>query len=157
MFSHAKFVPYELCISSIKTAIVSPLVFAQLMRAPIPYHLILYNRRYKARPQDWILHWFSLRRSLLFSWHRFGEGGQTSPIGAILGTIVMLTVIHLKLPLYVMFVGSAISGLSGFLTVLSIAVMSYTVDTTEKTAIARYCLHASFWAHLAKQHCGRAS
>ncbi|XP_068713045.1 proton-coupled folate transporter-like [Montipora foliosa] len=57
-------------------------------------------------------------------------------IGAILGTIVMLTVMHLKLPLYVMFVGSAISGLSGFLTVLSIAVMSYTVDTTEKTAIA---------------------
>ena len=58
------------------------------------------------------------------------------PIGAMLGTIVILTVMHLKLPLYVMFVGSAISGLSGFLTVLTIAVMSYIADTTEKTAIA---------------------
>ncbi|XP_068743475.1 proton-coupled folate transporter-like [Montipora capricornis] len=58
------------------------------------------------------------------------------PVGAMLGTIVILTVIQLKLPLYVMFVGSAISGLSGFLTLLTIAVMSYVADTTEKTAIA---------------------
>lgn len=57
-------------------------------------------------------------------------------IGGLLQTIIMLTVFYLKLPLYVMFMGSAICGFSGFLTVLAIAVMSYIADTTEKSGIA---------------------
>ncbi|XP_074614367.1 proton-coupled folate transporter-like [Acropora palmata] len=57
-------------------------------------------------------------------------------IGGLLQTIIMLAVLYLKLPLYVMFVGSAISGFSGFITVLTIAVMSYIADTTEKNGIA---------------------
>lgn len=57
-------------------------------------------------------------------------------IGSLLQTIIMLAVLYLKLPLYVMFVGSAISGFSGFITVLTIAIMSYIADTTEKSGIA---------------------
>ncbi|XP_073241660.1 proton-coupled folate transporter-like [Porites lutea] len=68
--------------------------------------------------------------------------GRTKPaliapeIGGVLGTIVMLMVMYLDLPLYVMFVGSALIGSSGFLTTLSLAVMSYIANTTEKTGIA---------------------
>ena len=57
-------------------------------------------------------------------------------IGAFLEATVILMVMYLKLPLYVMFVGSAISGCSGFLTTLMLAVMSYIADTTEKTGVA---------------------
>ena len=48
----------------------------------------------------------------------------------------MLLVVYFKLPLYVMFVGSAITGCSGFLTTLMLAVMSYIADTTDKKGIA---------------------
>ena len=68
--------------------------------------------------------------------------GRTKPaliapeIGGVLGTMVMLMVMYLDLPLYLMFVGSALIGSSGFLTTLSLAVMSYIANTTEKTGIA---------------------
>jgi len=60
----------------------------------------------------------------------------TPVIGALLESIVILTIMYFELPLYVMFVGSAISGFSGFLTTLLLAVMSYIADTTEKKGIA---------------------
>ena len=57
-------------------------------------------------------------------------------IGGVLGTIVMLMIMYLDLPLYVMFVGSAVIGSSRVLTTLSLAIMSYIANTTEKTGIA---------------------
>ena len=58
------------------------------------------------------------------------------PIGALLQTIVVLLVMYFEWPLYVLFVGAAISGFSGFLTTMMLAVMSYIADTTEKKGIA---------------------
>ena len=57
-------------------------------------------------------------------------------IGTLLQTIVVLMVMYFEWPLYVLFVGSAISGFSGFLTTLMLACMSYIADTTEKTGVA---------------------
>ncbi|PFX24836.1 proton-coupled folate transporter-like [Stylophora pistillata] len=57
-------------------------------------------------------------------------------IGAFLGSVVMLMVMYFEWPLYVTFIGSALTGLSGFLTTLSLAVMSYIADTTEKNEVA---------------------
>ena len=57
-------------------------------------------------------------------------------IGSLLQSAMMLIVMYFKLPLYVMFVGSAISGFSGFLTTMMLAIMSYIADTTEKERIA---------------------
>ena len=45
-------------------------------------------------------------------------------------------VMYFEWPLYVLFVGAAISGFSGFLTTVMLAVMSYIADTTEKTGVA---------------------
>ena len=57
-------------------------------------------------------------------------------IGALLHTVVVLMVMYFEWPLYVLFVGSAISGFSGFLTTVMLSVMSYVADTTEKTGMA---------------------
>ena len=57
-------------------------------------------------------------------------------IGALLNTVVVLLVMYFEWPLYVLFVGSAISGVSGFLTTVMLATMSYIADTTEKSGIA---------------------
>lgn len=57
-------------------------------------------------------------------------------IGAFLGNAVMLMVMYFEWPLYVMFIGSALAGLSGFLPTLSLAVMAYIADTTEKNEVA---------------------
>lgn len=57
-------------------------------------------------------------------------------IGALLHTVVVLMIMYFEWPLYVLFVGSAISGFSGFLPTLSLAAMSYIADTTEKTGVA---------------------
>ena len=57
-------------------------------------------------------------------------------IGTLLQTIVVIMVMYFEWPLYVLFVGSAISGFSGFLTTLMLASMSYIADTTEKTGRA---------------------
>ena len=50
--------------------------------------------------------------------------------------MVMLMVMYFEWPLYVMFIGSALAGLSGFLPTLSLAVMAYIADTTEKNEVA---------------------
>lgn len=57
-------------------------------------------------------------------------------IGAFLNTVVVLMVMYFEWPLYMLFVGSAISGVSGFLTTVMLATMSYIADTTEKSGIA---------------------
>lgn len=57
-------------------------------------------------------------------------------IGTLLQTIVVLMIMYFEWPLYVLFVGSAISGFSGFLTTLMLASMSYIADTTEKMGLA---------------------
>ncbi|XP_078357701.1 proton-coupled folate transporter-like [Oculina patagonica] len=57
-------------------------------------------------------------------------------IGALFHAVVVLLVMYFEWPLYVMFVGSAISGFSGFLTTAMLATMSYIADTTEKEGIA---------------------
>lgn len=57
-------------------------------------------------------------------------------IGASLNTAVVLLVMYFEWPLYALFVGSAISGVSGFLTTVMLATMSYIADTTEKSGIA---------------------
>ena len=57
-------------------------------------------------------------------------------IGAFLGIAVMLMVMYFEWPLYVMFIGSALAGLSGFLPTLSLAIMAYITDTTEKNEVA---------------------
>ena len=57
-------------------------------------------------------------------------------MGALLQTIVVLMVMYFEWSLYVLFVGSAISGFSGFLTTLTLAALSYIADTTEKTGVA---------------------
>ena len=57
-------------------------------------------------------------------------------IGALLNTVVVLMVMYFEWPLYMLFVGSAISGVSGFLTTVMLATMSYIADTTEKSGIA---------------------
>ena len=56
-------------------------------------------------------------------------------IGALLQAAVVLMVMYFEWPLYVLFVGSAISGCSGYVTTLMLATMSYIVDTTEKSGV----------------------
>ena len=57
-------------------------------------------------------------------------------IGALLNTAVVLMVMYFEWPLYMLFVGSAISGVSGFLTTVMLAIMSYIADTTETSGMA---------------------
>lgn len=57
-------------------------------------------------------------------------------IGSCLSTAVDLIIMYLKLPLYLLFVGAAISGFSGFLPTLILGSMAYIADTTDKSRVA---------------------
>ena len=54
--------------------------------------------------------------------------------GATLEATLVLLIMYFKWPLWVMFIGGAINGLSGFLTTMTLAVISFIADTTDKEA-----------------------
>ena len=50
-------------------------------------------------------------------------------LGTMIDSLLMIIMIYKKWPLWTMFVGSAISGLCGYLTLLQVAIMAYIADT----------------------------
>ncbi|CAB4028359.1 proton-coupled folate transporter-like, partial [Paramuricea clavata] len=56
------------------------------------------------------------------------------PIGGLIDVSITLATIYLELPLYIMAIGSAISGLSGQYTTLIFTVTAYVTDTTSDPA-----------------------
>lgn len=54
-------------------------------------------------------------------------------IGSTTEAVVVLLTMYLDWPIYVLFVGSAISGMCGFFTTMAMAVMSYIADTTDES------------------------
>lgn len=54
-------------------------------------------------------------------------------IGSTLEALVVLLTMYFEWPIYVLFVGSAISGTCGFFTTMVLAVMSYIADTTDES------------------------
>ena len=53
-------------------------------------------------------------------------------VGAMIESAVVLLIMYFRWPLWVMFIGGAINGFSGFLTTITLSVMAYIADTTEK-------------------------
>ena len=54
-------------------------------------------------------------------------------IGSTLEALVVILTMYFEWPIYVLFVGSAISGMCGFFTTMVLAVMSYIADTTDES------------------------
>ncbi len=53
-------------------------------------------------------------------------------LGGVLESIIVLLTMYLELPIPVIYIGSFFNGLGGFFTGLTLAVMAYIADTTEK-------------------------
>lgn len=54
-------------------------------------------------------------------------------IGSTLEALIVLVTMYFDWPIYVLFVGSAISGTCGFFTTMVLAVMAYIADTTDES------------------------
>ena len=54
-------------------------------------------------------------------------------IGSTLEALIVLLTMYFNWPIYVLFVGSAISGTCGFFTTMVLAVMAYIADTTDES------------------------
>jgi PCFT/HCP family folate transporter-like MFS transporter 1/3 len=54
-------------------------------------------------------------------------------IGSALEALIVLCTIHFEWPIYVLFVGSAISGTCGSYTTMVLAVMAYIADTSDES------------------------
>lgn len=54
-------------------------------------------------------------------------------IGSAIEALIVLLTMYNNWPIYVLFVGSAISGMCGFFTTMALAVMSYIADTTDES------------------------
>ncbi len=53
-------------------------------------------------------------------------------LGGVLETIFVLLTMYLDLSLYLLYIGGFLNGMCGFFTGLTLAVMSYIADCTEK-------------------------
>lgn len=58
-------------------------------------------------------------------------------VGSAIESLIIIVIMYLELPVYILFVGEAISGFSGFATIMTMAAFAYVADTTtdEKLAI----------------------
>ena len=50
-------------------------------------------------------------------------------LGTMFDSVFMIAIIYRELPLWLMFVGSAINGICGFLTLIQVGIMAYIADT----------------------------
>ena len=53
--------------------------------------------------------------------------------GSAIDSLIVLLVMYFKWPIFVLFAGSAIRGMCGFITVMLLAVVSYVADTTDES------------------------
>ena len=58
------------------------------------------------------------------------------PLGSALEAIIILLIMYLEWPVYVLFVGEAINGFSGFATIMTMAAFSYVSDITTEKGLA---------------------
>ena len=53
--------------------------------------------------------------------------------GSAIDSLIVLLVMYFEWPIFVLFAGSAIRGMCGFITVMLLAVVSYVADTTDES------------------------
>jgi len=58
------------------------------------------------------------------------------PIGSAIEAILILIIMYLDWPVYILFVGEAINGFSGFATIMTMAAFSYVSDITTEQKLA---------------------
>ena len=58
------------------------------------------------------------------------------PIGSAIEAILILIIMYLEWPVYILFVGEAINGFSGFATIMTMAAFSYVADITTEQRLA---------------------
>ena len=58
------------------------------------------------------------------------------PIGSAVEAILILVIMYLEWPVYMLFVGEAINGFSGFATIMTMAAFSYVSDITTEQKLA---------------------
>ena len=56
-------------------------------------------------------------------------------IGSAIDSLTVLLVMYFEWPIFVLFVGSAMTGMCGFYTVMILAVVSYIADSTDESKI----------------------
>ena len=58
------------------------------------------------------------------------------PVGSAIESLLIIVIMYLDLPVYILFVGEAISGFSGFATIMTMAAFAYVADTTTDQKLA---------------------
>ena len=58
------------------------------------------------------------------------------PVGSAIEAIVILLIMYLDWPVYVLFVGEAINGFSGFATIMTMAAFAYVADVSTDQGLA---------------------
>ena len=59
-----------------------------------------------------------------------------SSYGSAIEAILILIIMYLDWPVYVLFIGEAINGFSGFATIMTMAAFSYVADITTEQRLA---------------------
>ena len=57
------------------------------------------------------------------------------PIGSAVESILILLIMYFEWPVYVLFVGEAINGFSGFVTIMTMAAFAYVSDVTSEKGL----------------------
>lgn len=74
------------------------------------------------------------------------------PIGSAIEAILILIIMYLEWPVYILFVGEAINGFSGFATIMTMAAFSYVADITTEQRLAihigQYIPSVSSYRHI---------
>lgn len=58
------------------------------------------------------------------------------PVGSAIESLLIIIIMYLDLPVYILFVGEAINGFSGFATIMTMAAFSYVADVTTEQRLA---------------------
>lgn len=58
------------------------------------------------------------------------------PVGSAIEAILILLIMYLEWPVYILFVGEAINGFSGFVTIMTMAAFAYVADINTEKGLA---------------------
>ena len=75
------------------------------------------------------------------------------PIGSAIEAILILIIMYLEWPVYILFVGEAINGFSGFATIMTMAAFAYVADITTEQRLAIHIGEYSYYLNLFGKKC----